>query len=797
MKKQFILVTILWVIFSLLSAAGTVKKDPQSKLAGPLKDVVKFYRLRPMLAGGVDSVQGAARVTRNRFTSLADVLVDPKVQKRWKNPRFDVLTCLIKISGETDVLKDRNLKIRTVSNLGTEKIVSVEIGALEIEKVAALPQVISITPITKKMLTNDKAAFETGAAALRLKEDGVFTKGYTGKGVIVGIVDTGVDPYHPDLSNENGSRILYYWDPYVERPGTSPAQRFGGVLSGLDFGTVWTKAEIDAGLCTSVDDYAHGTHVTGIAAGQGNVVEEYAGMAPNADLIIVKEDETNNGMLFVYELAKRLEKPCVVNLGYTMYMNLHMMAMYPGMLPGDGTSDFSLQIKGWNDSYGPGAIPVKSAGNYGHWPSYTNSAEFPYKTGGYHSEAPLSASSVHQLEVPDYGEVWAEYGLAPTDYDYPIVHVGMWYESPVQVTFISPNGLVAGPMIHGVSGTVPAAGGSDGAVTYVMDNPAAVNGHYYATFELGDLNGPRFYPEPGEWQVLVEPVGGGSGSVDLWCAEAEWYFGYWYPVYYQLHPGVIFTNGSHSKYILDEAVSPYVLSVGGYVTKDRWIGTDGLEHGFPEGYIIGAVIGKSSPGPARNGTIKPDVAAPATVVSCLASDSSPLDPFYFLEGEQYVMFNGTSAAAPVVVGGVALILEKYPDKTFAEVKRLIRTHAVHDSFTAEYGPNAFGHGKFNISFLNDKPVAAVTAEKIDGKIVFDASASYDPEQFPLTYTFKVETRKVCHGHKPKNYTVQQDGARLILSPDTAVDGYYRVKLRVNDSITNSKKVHSDWVFIRN
>jgi subtilisin family serine protease len=810
MKKVLIIVTMLLLVLTAAFAAakkevvikrdlgkGKISQTAWTKLVGPLKDAVKIYRKQPKIHKNPAAVRAAKEKTRFQQPFLAEMLVDSRLQKQWKNPSYDVLKCLIKVSGNPEVLKDHHVKIRSVSDLGKEKIVSVEMSALNLEKVAALPEVVSISPVIKKMPSNDVATDYIGASALRVREGDEFVKGYTGKGVIIGLIDTGLDLNHQDLRDENGTRVLYLWDPFIQTPGKTPADIFGGVLSGYDYGTVWSKEEIDAGLCTSRDDYGHGTHVFGVAAGRGRIKEEYAGVAPNADIIAVKEDLTHDGVLFVYELSKRLNKPCVVNVSMTSYTYLHVMAMYPGLFPADGTEAESLQIKGWNQAYGPGHIPVVSAGNYGHWNSYTNVEEFPYLEGAFHAEAPLSASSSHLLKVPDYEAFWASYGYTQDENLYSNVRIGVWYESPIQVTFISPNGNVIGPMQHGSSGTAADNVSQDGVVNYVLDNPKASNGDYYGTFDLGDYFWTNFCPEPGEWTILVEPLGNGCGQIDMWCADVVWYYGDWYPILGK-HPLVLFTNGTHSKYILDVGASPDVITVGGWVTKNQWIGLDGTIHSFPQGYILGSVLTSSSPGPARNGVIKPDISAPGTVTSCLTTDFFYYDEYIIEEGGNYAIFNGTSAAAPVVVGGVALILEKYPTKSVEEVKEMIKDFAINDSFTAEYGPNAFGHGKFNILPLNERPVAVVSATQTENTIVFDASASYDPEEFTLTYDFKVETMAVEGGQKPKAYTttLSQDGTILTLVPDPDVYGYYRVKLRVNDGITNSKKVYSDWILIQ-
>ncbi|MCP4151534.1 MAG: S8 family serine peptidase, partial [bacterium] len=682
MKKTLVIVTMLLLAAFVLSAEelkprvkhqkgnSMVTQEVHHKLIGPLADAAKIYRKQQRIKSSIAVTTGLSKSTikllerKGKSPILHEMLVDPKVQKRWKNPSYDVLTCLLKHSGSLDELKKFNLKVRSVSGKGTNKVVSVEMASTELEKVAALASVTSVTPIPKKQLASDQAALVTGIAPLRLKEGDEFTKGYTGKGVIFGVIDTGIDLTHEDFLNaDGGTRILYLWDPLTETPGKTPAELFGGALAGFDYGTVWTKAEIDAGQCTAVDDYGHGTHVTGVGAGNGRETGQFAGMAPNTDIIMVKEDYTNNGVLFIYELATRLGKPCIANMSYTAYFAIHMTSMYPDMYPADGTSPAAQQIEGWNQAYGPGHIPVKSAGNYGHWNSYTKGSEFPYKSGSYHAQGQLSDAATHTLDVPDYGAAWAAVGWSLSADDIATVQIGMWYESPLQVSFISPSGHVVGPVVHGTSGTASNPETAEGAVNYVLDNPAAANGHYYATLTLGDFLGTRYYPEPGQWQVVVEPLGAGTGKYDMWCADIEWYYGDWYPVENNVHPLVKFTDGSHSNYILDESASSAVITVGGWVSQNEWQTVGGGTETYPEGYILGAITNHSGPGPARNGVVKPDVAAPSTVMASLCQY------YWFWAGNlihvdgKHAILSGTSTSTPVVSGGIALILEKYPNSS--------------------------------------------------------------------------------------------------------------------------------------
>lgn len=102
-----------------------------------------------------------------------------------------------------------------------------------------------------------------------------------GRGVLVAIIDSGIDYYHADFRNPDGtSRILLLWDQSLDR--------------------VFTKEEIDAALATgsragaralvpSVDISGHGTAVASIAAGNGRENRgQYRGIAYESPLIVVK-----------------------------------------------------------------------------------------------------------------------------------------------------------------------------------------------------------------------------------------------------------------------------------------------------------------------------------------------------------------------------------------------------------------------------------------------------------------------------------------------------------------------------
>lgn len=154
--------------------------------------------------------------------------------------------------------------------------------------------------------------------------------GLTGQGVIVAIIDSGIDYTHPDFINEDGTtRILYLWDQTI--PGNPP--------DGYATGTEYTSADINAALAAgseseriaivpSRDSSGHGTSVTGIAAGNGRGSGgQFVGVAPRSDLIIVKmgipgpnsfprTTELMQGIDYVVRKSLALEQPAAINISF-------------------------------------------------------------------------------------------------------------------------------------------------------------------------------------------------------------------------------------------------------------------------------------------------------------------------------------------------------------------------------------------------------------------------------------------------------------------------------------------------
>lgn len=146
-----------------------------------------------------------------------------------------------------------------------------------------------------------------------------------GSGVVIAVIDSGVDYWLEDFRDSDGnSRIIYLWDQTVE--GTPP--------EGYHIGAEYTREQInealasnDRSLVPSRDFQNHGTPVAGIAAGGGGLGGvRYRGVAPESELIVVKLGNTGGGFprtvelmeAVDYSIRKMLEQgfPLVINLSF-------------------------------------------------------------------------------------------------------------------------------------------------------------------------------------------------------------------------------------------------------------------------------------------------------------------------------------------------------------------------------------------------------------------------------------------------------------------------------------------------
>src|SRR5436309_7051932 len=311
--------------------------------------------------------------------------------------------------------------------------------------------------------------------------------GATGKGVIIGIVDTGLDLSNADFRTAtNQTRVKYVWDQtaFGSGPGT-----FG-------YGLEFTEAQINAGTCNEVDSDGHGTHIAGIAASNGRKTSgtypmyRYVGIAPEANLVIVKsyllENEIIDGANYIFQKATSLGKDCVILIAAGCNRGAH-----------DGTYNLDVALSALT---GPGHIIVAAAGNQGGQ--------------ALHSQVNLGSGQTGTIDfsVPAY----TPSGMVPEMLDIQGWHAP---SAVFSARLTSPSGFTTGWIAPGSAS--PSNITTDGAFLVQNDITANSKGAKQIRAYLSE-NGAS--PKAGSWRLeLQRQTNATSGLYDAWIAD--WQFG--------------------------------------------------------------------------------------------------------------------------------------------------------------------------------------------------------------------------------------------------------------------------------
>lgn len=531
-------------------------------------------------------------------------------------------------------------------------------------------------------LASDSAAADAGFEALR-RRAGQGWEGLAGRGVIVGVYDSGLDLEHPDFRAPSGAtRVLFAWDQTVagSGPGVVGEHHF-------DYGVECAGPAIESGACPMVDRSGHGTHVAGTAAGNGSATGRtlpafrYPGGAPAAELIIVKGGDTEftadrlvEGVAYIFARAAALGRPAVVNVSLSSQAGPH-----------DGTT---LLERALDALSGPGRIVVSGAGNAG---DHRNTLPL-VRNGPFHAQG-RAGGAAHGLRVPPY-----QPAPGPAN-DAALMEI--WYDGAdsVAITVRSPRG----DAVTAATGDTVFFATPGGAVIIVnaLDGPSPLNGDHSALIAILDADADM-PPDTGRWAIEVAPVAvHATGDYHLWLVGSS----------FAAETVVALEGGTTNRYLVGvPASADRVLAAGAHVTRHGWQGVEG-EEAFPFREQLGDIAYFSSPGPRRDGVQKPDVTAPGKVViSSLSKDASLWDgvPWLVEADSVHVGLLGTSVSAPQVVAAVAILLQIEPGLTPEEARDLLRQSAVVDRFVPAAVPHPiWGAGKLDAA-------AAVTRLRPDG-----------------------------------------------------------------------------------
>ncbi len=474
--------------------------------------------------------------------------------------------------------------------------------------------------------------------------------GLTGRGVLVAIIDSGIDYTHPDFRNEDGTtRIAALWDQTVDRRGNEEQGRetesYNTVHSesgtrysnlppeGYLDGVLYTRERINAALrgerteageslVPEIDLSGHGTHVAGIAAGNGRASGgRYRGVAYESELLVVKLGgtqtdpfpQTTNLMTavdFCVRYAVAAGKSLSINLSFGNNEGAH-----------DGKSLLETYLDG-AALYGRNCICIGTG----------NNAALGWHVGGSFKESNVYEGSGtggrearREAEERNMGEREILLTVGPSERS---IRMGLWLSSldTVEISLVSPSGRVqslpenlrgTGTAVKGypvAAGTVLGFGDSVAEVFVGEATP------YRSIREIGiTLRGGKNALESGTWRIRMQPIRILDGTYDVWLVGGV------------QSTVTRFLQASPERTLTIPSTAERPIAVAAYDAR-----TDSITSFSGRGYPRGET---------GNNRIKPDLAAPGVeIVSCAP-------------GGGYTTKTGTSMATPFVTGCGALLLQ--------------------------------------------------------------------------------------------------------------------------------------------
>lgn len=374
-------------------------------------------------------------------------------------------------------------------------------GILQIPKnqvsaVASLPSILYM----EKPKRFFYETFEGKRAACITSAQSIFPEQYTGAGTIVAVIDSGIDYRHPDFRNPDGStRILALWDQTIP-----PDPAYGwNPPEGYFLGTLFTREQINEALsqpteqeqnafCPSFDFSGHGTHVAGIAAGNGAASSGvYRGVAYEADLIIVKLQGAqpsvfpNTAQLmqavdFSLRQSITFNQPLAVNLSFGNSYGSH-----------SGTSLLESYLDTVSGIFR--TCIVTGSGNEGNGQGHVGGI----LSGNLTSEVPFSIGEYERS-----------------------LNIQIWKNSWDAIRFLirSPNGDEV--TLPDEIGTFRfTLGQTQLYISYGEPSPYSIYQEIYLDF-LPSSNAVNTFLDAGIWQITLLPISIREGNFDLWMPSS-------------------------------------------------------------------------------------------------------------------------------------------------------------------------------------------------------------------------------------------------------------------------------------
>lgn len=479
-----------------------------------------------------------------KFENLLNLALDATEREREKSvqlgvgyePTENCWEIIVKYSGNIKRLEEQDARIRVRELLNEYAILNVPEDAMNL--IAAAPEVEFVEKPKRLFFAVNQGKSVSCINAVQTTRFGL-----TGKGVIVAILDSGIDYTHPDFRNVDGStRILALYDETLDREYTTEE-----INQALSADTQQERFRI----VPSRDVSGHGTHVAGIAAGNGRASDGVnRGVAYESPLLVVKlgtaepngfprTTQLMRAIDYVVKKALELQMPMAVNISFGNSYGAH-----------SGTALLESYINDMSN-YWKTSISI-GTGNEGAARGHTS---------GY-----LQQGIEREIE------------FAISDYE-TVMNLQIWksYVDEYDISISGPSGRTVGPIqkIQGPQRFV--LGQTELLVYYGEPSPYSPYQEIYI-----DFIPTQTYMDAGIWKVILVPRRIVRGNYDMWM-----------PGQSVLNEGTGFLNPVEETTLTIPSTAAKVISVGAYDSRNDQL-ADFSGRGFTR----------------QTNEVKPDLAAP-------------------------------------------------------------------------------------------------------------------------------------------------------------------------------------------
>ena len=491
-------------------------------------------------------------------------------------------------------------------------------------------------------------------------------QGYDGSGVVVGIIDIGLEYCHPTFYDVTGTtlRVKRVWNQ-KDSTGTAP--------SGYSYGSEYTTEAQMAAAKTDDTIQSHGTHVASITAGCGAPYGHgavYRGIAPGADIVLVpvpaalRASNIIDGINYIYSYAQSVNKSCVINMSFGTILGPH-----------DGTGYSDRLVRSFVEQHPDSLVVVSSAGNKGSDPVHLEKQFSPVDT--------ILTTQLENDILEEDGGVVSVWG----DENFTLALTLLNTTTGEQVDFTGffstdTDTLIVVNLLTSDNDTV--------ACEFGITPRDSVNHRVNADFTISSI--------PSQHQVILTLRCDTTATIHAWCDR----------LLFRSSALVEGTVDGDSLYSIEGFVAntDAVISVGAYNTRLSYNTYTGGFHTGMASDKLGDVSTFSSLGPTIDGRVKPDITAPGSVIASASNRYDHYDGSGFLydtiqwngQQEEYCTKYGTSMSAPMVTGIVALWMQHNPSLGVDSVRAILHRTAHNDRFTGNCVTepnNTWGHGKVN------------------------------------------------------------------------------------------------------